>query len=373
MSEPATGAPRGSDIPAEAREGVECALRAVYQWSYEPEIDELRTLYANALERQWIAGRDLDWDAEVDPAWALAQLEDPQQFPFFVLRAWQVIPLETRQRIAVRMNAFMLSQFLHGEQGALMVASQLVAAVPHMDAKFYASTQTVDEARHVEAFAAYVRKLDHVYPIDPVLRELLDVVLATDDWPKKAVGMQIVLEGLALASFRNMRRVTREPLLSALLRRVSHDEARHTGYGQKYLRHVIPTLAEAHRRELEDFAFEATRMMMDQRSGGFGRQMLAIFTDEGIDVLEGFREMQQRRDEVREMLVRARRDQGFDADPLRGFVLPTLAKIGLYHERVAPRYRELVERNMISGFEGTAFDGSFSLPEDLEGWVDQTS
>jgi hypothetical protein len=267
----------------------------------------------------------------------------------------------------------MLSQFLHGEQGALMVAAQLVNAVPHMDGKFYASTQTLDEARHVEAFSRYVGKLDRIYDIDPTLKDLLDITLATEDWTKKAVGMQIVLEGLALASFRNMRRTTREPLLAELLRLVSHDEARHTGYGIKYLSRVLPGLPEDEVRELEDFAFEATRRMIDQRTGGFGRKMLEIFASEGVDVARGMTEILQRRDEIKGALVAARKEQGFDADPLRGFIMPTLRKLDLLNERTEPRYRELIDQNMISGFEGTSFDGSFSLPDDLETWVDETS
>ncbi len=354
-------------------DGVACALKAIYNWNYEPEIDGLRTLYANALERQWIAVRDLDWDREIDPAHAVANLEDPQQFPIGTLHAWQELPEETQQRIAVKLNAFMLSQVLHGEQGALMVASQLVNAVPHMDGKFYAATQTVDEARHVEVFSRYVGKLDTVYPIDPVLRRILDAILSTDDWPKKAVGMQVVLEGLALATFRNMRRITEEPLLKEILRNVTHDEARHTAYGIKYLQHVVPTLAERELHELEDFAFETARQLIDQRSGGFGRSILAIFAGEGVDVGAGIAELLRRREEIKEILVKARQQVGFDADPLRGFVMPTLAKIGLYGERVAPRYQDLIERFMISGFEGTAFDGSFTVPDDLEAWVDETS
>jgi hypothetical protein len=352
---------------------IDCALRAIYNWNYDPEIDQLRSLYANALDRQWIAVRDLDWEREIDPSHAVANLEDPQQFPIGQLHVWQETPDEKKQAIAKKLNAFMLSQFLHGEQGALMVAAQLVNAVPHMDGKFYASTQTLDEARHVEVFARYVQKLDRIYPIDPTLKGIVDETLATDSWPKKLVGMQIVLEGLALASFRNMRRTTREPLLAELLRRVSHDEARHTAYGIQYLRRVLPTLPEAEILELEDFAFEATRAMIDQRTGGFGRKMLEIFASEGLDVGRGIQEMVDRRDEIKQSLVAARREQGFDADPLRGFILPTLSKLGLYNERTEPRFIELIGQNMISGFEGTAFDGSFSLPDDLETWVDETS
>ena len=81
-----------------------------------------------------------------------------------------------------------------------MVAAQLVNAVPHTDAKFYAATQTMDEARHVEVFARYIEKLDEVRPIAPPLKGILDATLETDDWMKKLVGMQIVVEGLALYS-----------------------------------------------------------------------------------------------------------------------------------------------------------------------------
>ena len=137
--------------------------------------------------------------------------------PIEQTKFWQSLPLETRWEASRRTAAFMLSNFLHGEQGALMVAAQLVNAVPHMDGKFYAATQTMDEARHVEVFAAYIDKLDEVVPIAPGLKKLLDGVLAAPDWMKKAVGMQIVTEGLALYAFRDMRNATQEPLLKNLL------------------------------------------------------------------------------------------------------------------------------------------------------------
>ena len=112
-----------------------------------------------------------------------------------------------------------------------MVAAQLVNAVPHTDAKFYAATQTMDEARHVEVFARYIEKLDEIRPIAPSLKGILDQTLQTGDWMKKLVGMQIVVEGLALYAFREMRNLTEEPLLKDLLTYVARDEARHHAYG----------------------------------------------------------------------------------------------------------------------------------------------
>ena len=141
---------------------VKAALTALYNWNYESEIDQLRTLYANALERQWIALRDLDWSREIDReafsrTFSLARHPDPGD-----AASGRTSIRDMRWEMSRRSAAFMLSNFLHGEQGALMVAAQLVNAVPHMDGKFYAATQTLDEARHVEVFAAYIRKLDEV-------------------------------------------------------------------------------------------------------------------------------------------------------------------------------------------------------------------
>ncbi len=136
-----------------AREETQAALTAIYNWNYEPEIDSLRTLYANALDRQWNALRDLDWERGVDRD-AFSRSFSLAGFPMQETRFWKGLDSDLQWEIARRSAAFMLSNFLHGEQGALMVAAQLVNAVPHMDAKFYAATQTVDEARHVEAFAA---------------------------------------------------------------------------------------------------------------------------------------------------------------------------------------------------------------------------
>ncbi len=160
---------------------------------------------------------------------------------------WRARPRETRFELTRRTAAFRLSQFLHGEQGALMVAAQLVNAVPHTDAKFYAATQTMDEARHVEVFARYIEKLDEIRPIAPSLKGILDTTLETGDWMKKLVGMQIVVEGLALYAFREMRTMTEEPLLKELLTYVARDESRHHAYGVQYIERCVPCLSDAQR------------------------------------------------------------------------------------------------------------------------------
>jgi P-aminobenzoate N-oxygenase AurF len=357
------------ELPAAHPQGtssVKAALTALYNWNYESEIDQLRTLYANALERQWIALRDLDWELEIDRA-AFSRTFSLAGIPIQETEFWRNFVSDMRWEVSRRSAAFMLSNFLHGEQGALMVAAQLVNAVPHMDGKFYAATQTLDEARHVEVFAAYIRKLDEVYPIAPGLKQLLDNVLAAEDWKKKAVGMQVVAEGLALYSFRDMRNQTEEPLLKKLLTYVSRDEARHTGYGVKYLSAVVPTLAPAERAELEDFAFESARLLIDSRVGNSIRQtVFKLWETAGIDMASAFGSIMKDRERIAQSMQRT----GGRVGPIRGFVIPTLNSIGLFSARIRAHFDEMFEANV--GRETARRSGEIpDLPEDLEAWVNE--
>ncbi|MDJ0867742.1 MAG: ferritin-like domain-containing protein [Myxococcota bacterium] len=346
-------------------EGVEAAMEAVYNWNYEPEVDELRTLYANALDRQWIAMKQLDWEREIDRE-SFSRTFSMGGIPIQETDFWRSLAPETRWEVARRSAAFMLSNFLHGEQGALMVAAQLVNAVPHMDGKFYASTQTLDEARHVEVFAAYVKKLDEVQPIAPALKQLLDDVLATDQWLHKLVGMQVVTEGLALYSFRDMRNRTEEPLLKELLTYVSRDEARHTGYGVKYLNEVVPTLSDAERAGIEDFAFEAARRLIDSRGGMTMRDsVFRLWSEAGVDPAYAMGELAKERQRIAELLGRA----GGRAGPIRGFVIPTLRAIGLLSDRIAAHFDDMFQANF-AGMMGSIRDNGIEFPEDLEAWVE---
>ncbi|HTO06117.1 MAG TPA: ferritin-like domain-containing protein [Myxococcota bacterium] len=342
------------------------SLEAVYNWNYEPEIDQLRALYANALERQWIALRDLDWQQEIDHD-AFSRTFSLAGVPIQQTAFWESLDPDLRWEVSRRSAAFMLSNFLHGEQGAMMVAGQLVNAVPHMDGKFYAATQTLDEARHVEVFAAYIQKLDEVYPIPPALKMLLDNILGAEDWKKKAVGMQVVAEGIALYSFRDMRNQTREPLLKQLLTYVSRDEARHTGYGVKYLAAVVPTLDERERHELEDFAFEAARLLIDSRVANSVRaSVFQLWEQAGVDVQAALQLIMKDRERVLAELQRT----GGRVGPIRGFVIPTLHSIGLFSARIRGHFEDMFQANV--GAQAMRRIGDIpDLPEDLDAWVNE--
>ncbi len=149
------------------------AMQVIYQWDYDATVEELRNLYVKAAEAQWIGDKQLDWSRPIDLV-KFSTTPLGTGVPIDKTSYWRSLPEETTSELVRRTAAFRLSQFLHGEQGALMVAAQLVNAVPHTDAKFYAATQTMDEARHVEVFAKYIEKLDMIRPIAPSLKGILD-------------------------------------------------------------------------------------------------------------------------------------------------------------------------------------------------------
>jgi rubrerythrin len=347
-------------------DGVQVAMTALYSWNYGSEIDQLRTLYANALDRQWIALRDLPWERDIDrEAFSSSFSLGPARIER--TRFWRNLDPDVRWKASAGMATFLLSNFLHGEQGALMVAGELVSAVPHMDAKFYAATQTLDEARHVEVFSAYIDKLGEVQPLSPAVKGVLDATIATDDWMLKLIGMQIVTEGLALHFFRDMRMRTREPLLKQLLTLVSRDEARHTGYGIKYLGELVPKLSPERRAELEDFAFEAARVLVDSRSGTTLRDSaFAVMREAGLDLEAALPEILKERE--------ALRPAGDSGPPrrgaVRGFIIPSLRSVGLFSPRIEACFDEMFAAMPGVGLGPIANDPR-ELPDDLEAWVNE--
>jgi hypothetical protein len=242
-------------------QGFGSAELTYFNWDYTPTVPELRKLYERGKTSQWNAAEDLDWSTPVD----LEQdLFDPD--PAVAQEPWfKKLTQAERRRLVVEVNTQTLAQFLHGEQGALIATSQLVGAVPDADAKFYAATQVVDEARHVEAFDRYVRtKTYGGYDITESLFKLLRSIAEESRWDFKFLGMQLLVEGLALAAFISLFQRTREPLLRKLLRLVMQDEARHVAYGVLSLRNHYREMSEPERRERQEFVYEATLHMRDR-------------------------------------------------------------------------------------------------------------
>jgi rubrerythrin len=349
--------------------GLETAMEAIYQWNYGSEVEELRRLYVKAAEQQWVAERDLNWDQEIDQE--LFQTT-PLGFgiPFERCSYWKSLSRDVRWEVMRRTASFRLSNFLHGEQGALLVASQLVNCVPHTDAKFYAATQTMDEARHVEVFSRYIEKLDEVQPVAKPLKRILDATLSTGDWLEKLVGMQIVIEGLALHSFRDMRNLTEEPLLKELLTYVARDEARHHAYGIMYVSQAAPLLSPEKRESLENFALECASALVDRRNDAtLASEVFSLWQNAGVD-LEALLES-VRKEIPAEPSVDEHGNRRFGA--IQGFVIPTLKRLNLFSERVARDFHEVLAANLQRNLAGETYEEFMKnlpdLPEDTSRWA----
>jgi hypothetical protein len=261
-SEARTEVPRllGTQVATDA---IETAYATSYVWAYEAERDDLRRLYEKAKESQWNAATYLAWDTPVDPQ---AENVADQLIPIFGTPMWQKLdPKREIPLLRQHATSYLLSNFLHGEQGALLASSQIVCAVPSADAKLYAATQVIDEARHVEAYDRYLReKVELSYPISPHLRQLLDEILQERRWDMKYLGMQILVEGLALAAFGLIAQTANEPLIKQIVRMIVQDEARHVAFGVLSLEGIYTQMSESELRDREDFVIEASRLMRDR-------------------------------------------------------------------------------------------------------------
>jgi hypothetical protein len=152
-----------------------------------------------------------------------------------------------------------LSQFVHGEQGAMLTAAKIVETVPWIDAKYYAATQTMDEARHTEVFQRYLEeKVGDMYPMGPYLQGQVFGLLEDSRWDIAYLGMQIIIESLALAAFGDLLRTTNEPLLKKLLRYVMSDEARHVAFGILSLGEYYQELTDHELKDRQEFMVENT-------------------------------------------------------------------------------------------------------------------
>jgi len=241
----------------------------IFTWDYSLARPNLRKLYEKAKVGQWNGTSDLDWNTDVDMEKVMREDQellgpgvDPSLYADTSIKhwgdkEWLDFGLESRR--------WQLSQFLHGEQGALICTAKIVETVPWYDAKLYASTQVVDEARHVEVFGRYLQeKLGGEYQINAHLRMLLDDIVQDSRWDFTYLGMQIMVEGLALAAFGFLHQLTNEPLLKKLLRYVMSDEARHVAFGVLSLKEVYDGMSDAEILERQQFAFEASVRMRDR-------------------------------------------------------------------------------------------------------------
>jgi hypothetical protein len=295
---------------------VRAAGAARFSWEYDDGRDRLLSLYQKGKDKQWDSVKRIDWDTEVDPYNVLGVPDET--LAIYGSKYWDRMNESERKDLRRHAASWQFSQFLHGEQGALVCASRIVESVPDLDSKFYGATQVMDEARHVEVYGKFLQeKVGLVYPINNQLQKLLEETLTDSRWDMPYLGMQVLIEGLALAAFGLLRDVTTKPLPKQILAYVMQDEARHVAFGRLALRDYYKEISEAERREREDFVIEGCYLMRDRIRGFEVWENFGIPTKDAHDLVENSAYMKAFRSLLFSRIVPCVRDIGLWSDRLR--------------------------------------------------------
>jgi len=304
-----------------------------FNWEYEDARAPLLKLYEKGKKKQWDAADRIDWSIDVDPE-NPGELPD-EGIPIFGSEAWHRMTKAERARTRHHFQAWQLCQFMHGEQGALICTAKIVQQVPDMDSKFYGATQVVDEARHVEAYSRLLHeKYKVLYPINRHLQALIGDVLADSRWDITYLGMQVLIEGVALAAFSTLRDHAKNPLVAAVNAYVMQDEARHVAFGRFALRDYYPHLTDKERDEREEFAVEACYLLRDRFLGEEVWETLGLPVRDCAEATE------------RSEWMKFYRSQLFTR------IVPTVKEIGLWGPRIRKAYTDMG----IIGFADTDLD-----------------
>ena len=314
---------------------------AHFDWTYPADQPEMAELYRRAKQGQWDSDVHLNWKTSVDPLNPEVPLLPASFVNFDALKAIGIqLSKQEEQQFLYSITSWMLSQFLHGEQGALFAAAQVTEAVQFFDGKLYGATQVMDEGRHVEVFHRYLdQKLNKLYQVNDNLFVIIDSLMSDGRWDMKFLGMQIMVEGLALGAFGTLYKITKEPLLKNLLKMVIQDEARHVHYGVLALReHITKELGESERREREDWAFEVALLMRNRFMA--------------YEVYEEWFEGRIPRSAWRKFVTEMPGMNEFRTTMFTRLV-PNLREIGLLSDRIMPRYDQV---GLMKYFGGAAAD-----------------
>ena len=316
--------PKEQDAVESVNEIFKTPLTGAYNWDYIVVDDRIKKLYELGKKLNWNEDFDLDWSQDFPKDQFLIN-SDIFKTPEVELDGYDDLSFEKKIEMDRHRVSWNLSQFLHGEQGALLVASQLVSCAPTFNAKLYAASQTFDEARHVNCFNRYLKeKIGFQYPSTDGLKSLMDKILTDERWDLKFIGMQIIIEGLALAAFNNLKLILNDGLLKQLLHYVIRDEARHVTFGVNYLEDYLKTLSKSEIEDRAQFAFEACVVMRDRLISG---EVISRFLDYTPEEANRIAEESEQGENFKNLLFTK--------------IIPNLTRIGLITDKVKPKYEKL--------------------------------
>jgi hypothetical protein len=204
-------------------------------------------------------------------------------------------------RLANESTRFSMSQILHGEQGALSLSASLCHVLYDPGAQEYATNQAREEARHVTAFSKYIgARWGTPLRAGATLQSLMNELVLAPEVYKKLVGMQMLIEGLAMGAFATLHSRTQDPVLRRTVQLVMTDEAFHHRFGRIWAKRTVPKLTEEEHIKVEDWAAACFHKVFTNLVNAEQKQ--AIYPEFGLDwqwvraaVMEAFTDADRRR------------------------------------------------------------------------------
>lgn len=236
--------------------------QAVANFAYGSNSEDLARLYNKAKDRQWDARSVVDWAVPLDDENPLGM---PQStFPLARSR-WFLSLAESKRVDVVRSyHGWMVAQFLHGEQFGVLTASRIAMEAADHDSKLFAAIQAVDEARHLETYATLAGKIGTTYSISRPFGQFLDSVITAKSIDLVYLGLQIIGEGIGLASFSLIRKATTNPIIAEIYSRIMEDEARHVAFGRLFLGPLYRQLSKSELSIREEFVMNSLSQMSER-------------------------------------------------------------------------------------------------------------
>ena len=331
------------------------ATEIAFNWEYDAGSSDLLNLYEKGKQQQWDTSTRLDWSQDLFEENPMGMADE--SIPIYGTPFWDKMTEKEKNWLRFNLQCHSICQFMHGEQGALIATAKIVNTVPDMNAKFYAATQVMDEARHVEAYKRLLHeKFGVAYPINKALQTLLEQTLTDRRWDMTYLGMQVLIEGLPLAAFQSIRDKAGNTLASAVNAYVMQDESRHVSFGRLALREYYPQLSEKERDEREEFAVEALHFMRDRFNQSEVWERLGLPAKVLDDIHYNSKQMNS---------FRGR---------LFSRVVPTIKDIGLWGPRVQKAFAEMgvMDYAKVDVTEQLARDGQIAEEFDAKMFVEKS-
>ncbi len=285
MIEPALPmASRNREVPPDVKR-YPLNLSAFARFTYEIDSGSpLFRLYEKGKVRQWDARTVVDWSMPLDPTNPLAL--PLSTFPLARSEWFLRLPAADREAIICQYQNWLVSQFLHGEQFGVLSASRIALEAENLDVRLFAAQQAVDEVRHLETYARLIEKMGELHAPSVPFAAFLDEVISANSVDLVCLGLQIIGEGIGLASFAQIREYTGSSLVREVYARIMEDEARHVAFGRQYLAPLYRELSSAELTEREQFALAAIELMAERFYALDVWERFALPGKQAIDLLQ---------------------------------------------------------------------------------------